>query len=309
MILMTGYEMPLRAIREQIASAVDLIVHTARLKDGSRKIVNITEVYGIEDDEILTQDIFAFEQTGFRDGKIVGALQPTGIRPTFMAPVQGQRRRAAAGRVRDPARGPGQPGRPRKGGWGAATSPQVDRLGRPSRPGRAVVGRRDGLRLLGRAGRSGHRRDRQRLDQGPDAPVPDQPQGQARSAGQLARQGRLGQLVAARPDRVRHVQRGMAALVPGRRAGRPGHAHAAAPAPGRVPGLDRGHRRAWTATCHQRRMPCRCARRLGLARRRSAGAGQRLQQRVQLRRHAPTPRRSHPPPARRGDRSCRPRRR
>jgi pilus assembly protein CpaF len=84
MILMTGYQMPLRAIREQIASAVDLIVHTARLKDGSRKIVNITEIYGIEDDEILTQDIFTFEQTGVRDGKIEGELRPTGIRPTFM---------------------------------------------------------------------------------------------------------------------------------------------------------------------------------------------------------------------------------
>jgi pilus assembly protein CpaF len=85
MVLMTGYELPLRAIREQIASAVDLIVHTARLKDGSRKIINITEVYGIEDDEILTQDIFAFEQTGVSDeGKIVGELRPTGIRPTFM---------------------------------------------------------------------------------------------------------------------------------------------------------------------------------------------------------------------------------
>src|SRR5512141_1504334 len=84
MVLMTGYELPLRAIREQIASAVDLIVHTARLKDGSRKIVNITEVFGIEDDEILTQDIFVFEQTAFRDGKIEGELKPTGIRPTFM---------------------------------------------------------------------------------------------------------------------------------------------------------------------------------------------------------------------------------
>jgi enamine deaminase RidA (YjgF/YER057c/UK114 family) len=84
MVLMTGYELPLRAIREQIASAVDLIVHTARLKDGTRKIVNITEVYGIEDDEILTQDIFAFVQTGFIDGKIEGELKPTGIRPTFM---------------------------------------------------------------------------------------------------------------------------------------------------------------------------------------------------------------------------------
>ncbi len=84
MVLMTGYELPLRAIREQIASAVDLIVHTARLKDGTRKITAITEVYGMEDDEILTQDIFTFEQTAFRDGKIEGELRPTGIRPTFM---------------------------------------------------------------------------------------------------------------------------------------------------------------------------------------------------------------------------------
>jgi enamine deaminase RidA (YjgF/YER057c/UK114 family) len=84
MVLMTGYELPLRAIREQIASAVDLIVHTARLKDGTRKIVNITEIYGIEDDEILTHDVFAFEQTGYKDGKIEGELKPTGVRPTFM---------------------------------------------------------------------------------------------------------------------------------------------------------------------------------------------------------------------------------
>ncbi len=85
MILMSGYEMPLRTIREQIASAVDVIVHTARLKDGSRKIMNITEVYGVEDDVILTQDIFAFEQTGIdENGKIVGELRPTGERPTFM---------------------------------------------------------------------------------------------------------------------------------------------------------------------------------------------------------------------------------
>jgi enamine deaminase RidA (YjgF/YER057c/UK114 family) len=84
MVLMTGYELPLRAIREQIASAVDLIVHTARLKDGSRKVVNITEVYGIDDDEVLIQDIFEYEQTGVRDGRVEGVLKPTGIRPTFM---------------------------------------------------------------------------------------------------------------------------------------------------------------------------------------------------------------------------------
>ena len=84
MILMTGYDLPLRAIREQIASAVDVIVHTARLRDGSRKIVSITEVYGVEDDDILTQEIFAFEQTAYRDGRVEGALRPTGIRPHFM---------------------------------------------------------------------------------------------------------------------------------------------------------------------------------------------------------------------------------
>ena len=89
MILMSGYEMPLRSIREQIASAVDLIVHTARLGDGSRKIVSITEVYGIEDDQILTQDIFEFKQTGKDErGKIIGTLQPTGVRPTFMPKFQ-----------------------------------------------------------------------------------------------------------------------------------------------------------------------------------------------------------------------------
>ncbi len=85
MILMSGYEMPLRTIREQIASAVDIIVHTARLKDGSRKVMNITEVYGIEDETILTQDIFEFLQTGVdENGKIVGHLRPTDVRPTFM---------------------------------------------------------------------------------------------------------------------------------------------------------------------------------------------------------------------------------
>jgi pilus assembly protein CpaF len=85
MILMSGYEMPLRTIREQVASAVDLIVHTARLKDGTRKVMNITEVYGIEDDMILTQDVFLYEQTGVDEhGKIVGELRPTGERPTFM---------------------------------------------------------------------------------------------------------------------------------------------------------------------------------------------------------------------------------
>ena len=72
MVLMAGVDLPLRAIREQVASAVDLIVHQNRLKDGSRKITNITEVQGMEGDVIVMQDVFAFEQTGVVDGKYPG---------------------------------------------------------------------------------------------------------------------------------------------------------------------------------------------------------------------------------------------
>jgi pilus assembly protein CpaF len=119
MILMTGYELPLRAIREQIASAVDVIIHTARLKDGSRKIVNITEVYGIEDDEIQTQDIFAFQQTEFRDGKVIGELKPTGIRPTFMDVFKAHGVEMPPGEFGIPPADPKNPGPPGKGRWGA----------------------------------------------------------------------------------------------------------------------------------------------------------------------------------------------
>jgi len=84
MVLMAGVDLPVRAIREQIASAVDLIVHQSRLKDGTRKITNITEVQGMEGDVIVMQDVFVFEQTGVKDGKIEGRLKPTGIRPKFV---------------------------------------------------------------------------------------------------------------------------------------------------------------------------------------------------------------------------------
>jgi pilus assembly protein CpaF len=84
MVLMAGVELPVRAIREQIASAVDLIVHQARLKDGTRRITNITEVQGMEGDVIVMQDVFVFEQTGVIEGKIQGRLKPTGIRPKFV---------------------------------------------------------------------------------------------------------------------------------------------------------------------------------------------------------------------------------
>ena len=84
MVLMAGVDLPLRAIREQVASAVDLIVHQSRLKDGTRKITNITEVQGMEGDVIVMQDVFVFEQTGVVEGKIQGRLKATGIRPKFV---------------------------------------------------------------------------------------------------------------------------------------------------------------------------------------------------------------------------------
>jgi pilus assembly protein CpaF len=83
MCLMAGMDLPVRAIREQIASAVDVICHQERLRDGSRKIVKITEVQGMEGDMITLSDIFEFEQTGIEGGKLIGRIRPTGIRPKF----------------------------------------------------------------------------------------------------------------------------------------------------------------------------------------------------------------------------------
>jgi pilus assembly protein CpaF len=82
--LMAGLDLPLKVVREQIASAVDLIVQQSRMKDGSRKVTAITEVAGIEGDTIVMTDIFRFEQTGATtDNKVLGETKPTGIRPMF----------------------------------------------------------------------------------------------------------------------------------------------------------------------------------------------------------------------------------
>ena len=83
MVMMAGVELPHRAIREQIASAVDLIVHQERLFDGSRKVTHVSEVQGMEGDVIILQDIFRFEQTGLLRGKVQGNLRSSGIRPKF----------------------------------------------------------------------------------------------------------------------------------------------------------------------------------------------------------------------------------
>src|SRR6187399_2206155 len=142
MVLMTGYELPLRAIRDQIASAVDLIVHTARLKDGSRKIVNITEVYGIDDDEILLQDIFEYEQTGIVEGKVQGRLKPTGIRPTFMGRFKASGIELPPGEYGIPPADPKRPDQLRmgKGRWVVgSTADGVDPTAKPVGVGRAVT--------------------------------------------------------------------------------------------------------------------------------------------------------------------------
>ena len=88
MCLMAGMDLPVRAIREQVASAINLIVHEERMRDGSRKVVNITEVTGMEGDVITITDIFVFEQTGLESGKIIGKLRPTGLRPKFVDRIE-----------------------------------------------------------------------------------------------------------------------------------------------------------------------------------------------------------------------------
>lgn len=84
MCLMAGVDLPTRAIREQISSAIDMIIQQSRMRDGSRKITFITEVQGMEGEMITMSDIFEYEQTGFENNRIVGRIRATGIRPRFI---------------------------------------------------------------------------------------------------------------------------------------------------------------------------------------------------------------------------------
>lgn len=88
MVMMAGMELPVRAIREQVSSAIDLVVHQERMRDGTRKIVQVTEVSGMEGDVITMTDIFVFEQTGFENSKVIGRFRPTGLRPKFMDKIE-----------------------------------------------------------------------------------------------------------------------------------------------------------------------------------------------------------------------------
>jgi pilus assembly protein CpaF len=88
MVLMAGMDLPVRAIREQVSSAIDLIIHQERMRDGTRKVTYITEVTGMEGDVITMTDIFAFEQVGYENGRVVGRLRPTGLRPKFIEKIE-----------------------------------------------------------------------------------------------------------------------------------------------------------------------------------------------------------------------------
>jgi pilus assembly protein CpaF len=88
MCLMAGMDLPIRAIREQVASAVDVICQQERMRDGTRKVTSIAEVSGMEGDVITMTDIFVYEQTGTENGRIVGKLRPTGLRPKFMEKIE-----------------------------------------------------------------------------------------------------------------------------------------------------------------------------------------------------------------------------
>ena len=85
LVLMAGYDLPVRAIRGQISSAINVIVHVERLRDGTRKVVQISEVTGMEEDVITMQDIFRFVKNGVDgQGRVVGRFSPSGIRPRVL---------------------------------------------------------------------------------------------------------------------------------------------------------------------------------------------------------------------------------
>lgn len=88
MTLMAGMDLPIRAIREQISSALELVIHIERLRDGTRKVTHVSEIQGMEGDVITMTDIFVFEQTGLEDGKVIGRLRPTGLRPRFIDKIE-----------------------------------------------------------------------------------------------------------------------------------------------------------------------------------------------------------------------------
>jgi len=85
MVMMAGMDLPSRAIREQVAAAVHMIVQVSRLSDGSRKVISVSEIQGMEGNVIVLQDLFAFQQKGVGEGgKVLGSMQATGMVPKFI---------------------------------------------------------------------------------------------------------------------------------------------------------------------------------------------------------------------------------
>ena len=84
MVMMAGMELPLKAIREQVSSSIELVIHQERLKDGTRKVTKVSEVQGMEGDTIVMQDLFVFQFAGIQNGIVKGVLKPTGLRPQFL---------------------------------------------------------------------------------------------------------------------------------------------------------------------------------------------------------------------------------
>jgi pilus assembly protein CpaF len=88
MIQLSGFELPAKAMRQQVSQALDVIVQTARLADGSRRVISLTEVVGMEGDTIMLQELFTFEREGLEDGRIIGRTVTTGLRPHFVEKVK-----------------------------------------------------------------------------------------------------------------------------------------------------------------------------------------------------------------------------
>ena len=88
MVLMAGMELPHRAIREQIASALDMVIQLERMRDGSRKVVSISEVEGMEGEVIVMSEVFKFEHSGYEDGRVIGRIRPMGLRPKFSKKIE-----------------------------------------------------------------------------------------------------------------------------------------------------------------------------------------------------------------------------
>jgi len=88
MMLMSGINLPDRALKEQMASALDIVVQLSRLSDGSRRLLEVAEICGMEGDVITTQMIFRFEQQNVEDGKVVGRFKSTGVRPKFLGRLE-----------------------------------------------------------------------------------------------------------------------------------------------------------------------------------------------------------------------------